>query len=92
MNTAKKIYCRIFQGAMRLALPVLPYRDPVLLNGMQEVAETLSKEQKKLPCAEKSQNFKTIVLDCACVQIIERHLPEKEVARTHKVEWNSDAA
>lgn len=47
MNAGKKIYCRVFQAAMRAALPVLPYRDPVLLNGMQEVADTLCKEQKK---------------------------------------------
>lgn len=47
MNTIKKIYCRIFQAAMKAALPVLPYRDPILLNGMQEVADTLKKEQKK---------------------------------------------
>lgn len=47
MNTWKKIYCRTFQAVMRAALPVLPYRDPILLNGMQEVADILCKEQKK---------------------------------------------
>jgi len=47
MNTGKKIYCRVFQAVMKAALPFLPYRDPVLLNGMQEVADALCKEQKK---------------------------------------------
>ena len=28
MNVAKKIYCRIFQLDMRIALPFLPYREP----------------------------------------------------------------
>ena len=46
MNKIRKVYCRIFQAVMKAALPVLPYRDPVLLNGMQEVADVLCKEQK----------------------------------------------
>jgi len=47
MNAGKKMYCRIFQTVMRCALPVLPYREPKLLNGMQGVVDTLQKEQKK---------------------------------------------
>ena len=28
MNLIRQVYCRIFQGAFRLALPLLPYREP----------------------------------------------------------------
>ena len=46
MKTSKKIYCRGYQKVMRSALPVLPYREPKLLNGMEEVVTTLQKEGK----------------------------------------------
>ena len=32
MNVFKKLYCRIFQKIMYLAIPLLPYREPILLN------------------------------------------------------------
>lgn len=32
MNTLKKIYCRLFQTGMRIAIPLLPYRSPKLLH------------------------------------------------------------
>lgn len=34
MNILKKIFCRIFQGAFRLALPVLPYREPKIFDSI----------------------------------------------------------
>ena len=39
MNIFKKIYCRIFQGCFHLAIPILPYRDPKILNSIQELPE-----------------------------------------------------
>ena len=44
MRLMKKAYCRTFQGAMRLALPVLPYREPERLSAIGQVPETLRKE------------------------------------------------
>ena len=43
MNTFKKIYCRIFQTCFRIALPVLPYREPELIDGFKHVPEVLKK-------------------------------------------------
>ena len=37
MNILKKIYCRVFQGCFHLAIPILPYRDPKILNSMEEL-------------------------------------------------------
>ncbi len=34
MDPVKKLYCRAFQLVFRAALPVLPYRDPKLLDGV----------------------------------------------------------
>ena len=43
MNILKKIYCRIFQTCFRIALPVLPYREPELIDGFKHVPEVLKK-------------------------------------------------
>lgn len=39
MNVIKKAYCRTFQTAFRMAIPVLPYRKPKILNNTDEVAD-----------------------------------------------------
>ena len=41
MNIFKKFYCRVFQGAFRLALPILPYREPKILNSVTEIPDLL---------------------------------------------------
>ena len=37
MNAARRIYCRAFQKAFRIAIPLLPYRKPEILNGISEL-------------------------------------------------------
>ena len=44
MKLWKKIYCRTLQTALRAALPILPYRDPILMNDVGELPDTLRKE------------------------------------------------
>lgn len=39
MNSLKKVYCRAFQKCFHLALPVLPYRKPEILNSLNEVPD-----------------------------------------------------
>lgn len=41
MNTLFKAYCRTIQGVFRLALPLLPYRKPELLEGPEGAAACL---------------------------------------------------
>ncbi len=41
MNILKKFYCRAYQIALRIALPILPYREPVLLKDYDELVTTL---------------------------------------------------
>lgn len=41
MNIFKKIYCRIYQGVFRLVLPFLPYREPKILNSLNEIPDLL---------------------------------------------------
>ncbi len=49
MNIIKKIYCRVFQGCFHIAIPILPYRDPKILNSIEELPhEFASKGIKKV--------------------------------------------
>lgn len=41
MNIFKRLYCRTYQGIFKLALPILPYREPKLLNSNEEVINVL---------------------------------------------------
>ena len=49
MNALQKLYCRAFQGAFRIALPVLPYRDPKILNSLLDIPAELSAKGKFCP-------------------------------------------
>ena len=41
MNFLGKVYCRAYQGVMKIVLPMMPYREPVILDSMDAVAKTL---------------------------------------------------
>ena len=44
MNIFKKAYCRIFQFAMKTAIPFLPYRKPEILKSVSEIADILERK------------------------------------------------
>ncbi|MBQ7920968.1 MAG: iron-containing alcohol dehydrogenase [Clostridia bacterium] len=44
MNIVSKAYCRIFQTAFRLALPVLPYREPEIIHSCAGLGDVFAKE------------------------------------------------
>ncbi len=41
MHTLKKIYCRSYQFLFKLAIPLLPYRQPKILNSMDEISNII---------------------------------------------------
>lgn len=43
MNIVNKIYCRIYQGVFRLAMPFLPYREPEKFESTDDIAPLLKK-------------------------------------------------
>ena len=47
MNILRKIYCRCFQKAFWLAIPLLPYRNPVVLNSCKSVGGILKEKNIK---------------------------------------------
>lgn len=46
MKCLKKIYCRVFQLGFRIALPVLPYRNPKQLDGIDKIPALLTEKGK----------------------------------------------
>lgn len=46
MNIVKKIYCRVFQKCFKIAIPILPYRQPELIDGFENLPAVLEKEKK----------------------------------------------
>ena len=44
MNLPKKLFCRGFQTVLRCALPVLPYRDPKILNRVEDIPDCLKEK------------------------------------------------
>lgn len=44
MNIASKAFCRIFQTAFRMALPVLPYREPKIVGACSKLDKVFKKE------------------------------------------------
>lgn len=49
MNVFKKLYCRTFQTFFKLALPLLPYREPEILTGLDEIPLKIKEAGLKKP-------------------------------------------
>ena len=49
MNVFKAAYCRIFQFVFKVALPILPYKDPKQIAKIDEVAGVLGENGKRKP-------------------------------------------
>lgn len=45
MRIVKKVYCRVFQTALRMALPLLPYREPEILHSLAELSHVFDREK-----------------------------------------------
>lgn len=45
MNKLKKIYCRTFQAAFKIAIPFLPYRKPKIIKSVKGIPDTLRKHK-----------------------------------------------
>ncbi len=45
MHTIRKMYCRTFQTAFKIALPFLPYRTPEIIGSVKGIPEILTKKK-----------------------------------------------
>lgn len=73
MNFLKMAYCRVFQTVFKIALPVLPYTTPKIINSIQDLPEVyLSKGIKKVLLVTDA-NLRSLTAE------LERILPENGV-------------
>ncbi len=49
MNIFKKIYCRAFQFIFKCALPILPYKNPTIIDKAESIADVLEANGKSKP-------------------------------------------
>ncbi|MDE7087444.1 MAG: iron-containing alcohol dehydrogenase, partial [Clostridia bacterium] len=49
ISVLTKVFCRIFQGVFKLALPLLPYKDPKIIHSVEEVSAVLKQNGKNKP-------------------------------------------
>ena len=47
MNFFNKLFCRIYQGAFKLAMPILPYKNPVIFTNVKECVPLFQKLNAK---------------------------------------------
>ena len=63
MNIIKKVYCRVFQFCFWIAYPLLPYREPQLVdNGLKDLSAVIKKENKHHPLVVSDQGVKKVGL------------------------------
>ena len=62
MKSCKKFYCRIYQGAFRLALPFLPYREPKILMNNEDLVNTLVAAKKNSVLVVTDKGIKSLGL------------------------------
>ena len=61
MNKAYAFYCRAYQTVFRAALPILPYREPVQLDGLSSIVPLLAEKIGLDPAVMASPFISTIV-------------------------------
>lgn len=49
MNILFKIYCRTYQLCFKLALPILPYRDPKIIDKISNIKDVIKENKKQKP-------------------------------------------
>lgn len=49
MNILFKIYCRTYQLCFKLALPILPYRDPKIIDKISSIKDVIKENKKQKP-------------------------------------------
>lgn len=98
MNTVKAVYCRAFQLAFKLAIPVLPYRDPKEMASVDEVPHLLKKlgrnsvllvTDKGLRSAGVTRRLEKVLSDadirCAVFEDVEQNPTIKNVEAARRV-------
>lgn len=62
MNIFKRIYCRTSQAIFKLAIPFLPYRDPVLLHSVKKIPRLLTANSISRVCIITDRSIRSLGL------------------------------
>lgn len=73
MNFLKMAYCRVFQTVFKIALPVLPYTTPKIINSIQDLPEVYLNKGIKKVLLVTDANLRSLTAE------LERILPENGV-------------
>lgn len=78
MNPLKKIYCRTFQTALKIALPFLPYRKPKIVGSVTALPEIIKKKKCSHILLITDPGIRTLGL----TKRLEKVLSENDIAYT----------
>ena len=73
MNFFKKLYCRTFQTAFKIALPFLPYREPKVLTSNEEIALLLIEKQCTKPLIVTDKGLSNLGLANSLKETLSKH-------------------
>ena len=78
MNIVKKIYCRIFQFCFKMAIPLLPYYNPQILDSVEDISGVLNKKNysRVMLVTDKS------IRELGITSKLEKHLLESGISVT----------
>ncbi len=76
MNKLKKIYCRSYQVAFKLAMPFLPYKEPIILNDVQLITSVLKKKKISKVLLVTDKTLRTLKL----TEKLENHLALHQIS------------
>lgn len=76
MWTARKIYCRVFQGVFRAALPFLPYRNPRIIPSVAGIGDVCKKKNVDSVMIVTDQGIRALGL----TKFLEKSLEEREIS------------
>ncbi|MGN0806499.1 MAG: iron-containing alcohol dehydrogenase [Candidatus Coproplasma sp.] len=62
MNVFKAAYCRIFQLALKIALPFLPYRDPKIIEKIPMIPQVLKDNNRQKPLIVTDKTIRSLSL------------------------------
>lgn len=75
MNTAKKVFCRVFQKVMHLLIPIFPYREPKTLDGIESITELLKANEMNRVLLVTDKGIRGLGLTSP----LEKHLEENGI-------------
>jgi len=73
MNFFKTMYCRLFQGVFKIALPILPYREPKILENNQSVADVLKQNLINKVLLVTDKGISKLNLPAALTEILQKN-------------------